>query len=183
MAQKYQMEALMASQDEIFQKDPEFESMLGKLSDEEYRLLKEDILAKGKIESPLVFWVPPALDIHCEYCLTKHVPSFSYNFGRPPLIVCSKCCNPYYWLDVKDFILIDGYNRYRIANELGMESVPTKCLLFETREEVKEWIAQNQLSRRNLDEKRRAYCLGLVSNRLSKPLGRPPLFIEISAQK
>lgn len=183
MSERYQMEALIASPEDLFQKDPEFEAMLGKLSDEEYRLLKEDILEKKKITNPLVFWVPPHVHVHCEHCGEKHTPKFTFVFGVKPKIFCTKCYREFWWLDIKDFVLIDGYNRYRIANELGMESLPTECIRLETRDDVKEWIAKNQYSRRNLSEKRRAYCLGLIAERLGKPVGRPPLFIEIAAQK
>lgn len=46
-------------------------------------------------------------------------------------------------------LIIDGMNRYRICKELGV-TPKFKELSFSCREEVKEWIVNNQLARRNL---------------------------------
>ena len=47
-------------------------------------------------------------------------------------------------------ILIDGYNRYRICEEHGIEYSVVKRE-FDVRDEVMLWIMRNQLSRRNLN--------------------------------
>lgn len=48
-------------------------------------------------------------------------------------------------------ILIDGHNRYEIAEKHGLE-FKTEEMEFTSRDDAKEWIIDNQLSRRNLDK-------------------------------
>lgn len=48
-------------------------------------------------------------------------------------------------------ILIDGHNRYEIAKKHGLE-FKTEEMEFTSRDDAKEWIIDNQLSRRNLDK-------------------------------
>lgn len=48
-------------------------------------------------------------------------------------------------------ILIDGHNRYEIAQKHGLK-FKTEEMEFESRDDVKEWIIDNQLDRRNLDK-------------------------------
>lgn len=48
-------------------------------------------------------------------------------------------------------ILIDGHNRYEIAEKHGLE-FKTEEMEFASRDDAKEWIIDNQLSRRNLDK-------------------------------
>lgn len=53
-------------------------------------------------------------------------------------------------LVVWDGVIIDGHNRYEICQRHGIEFDTTeRC--FASREEAKEWIARNQLARRNLN--------------------------------
>lgn len=54
-----------------------------------------------------------------------------------------------------DGILIDGHNRYEIAQKHGLE-FKTEEMGFSGRDDVKLWIIQNQLGRRNLDNYSRA---------------------------
>ena len=48
-------------------------------------------------------------------------------------------------------ILIDGHNRYEIAEKHGLE-FKTEEMEFTSRDDAKEWIIDNQLARRNLDK-------------------------------
>lgn len=48
-------------------------------------------------------------------------------------------------------IMIDGHNRYEIAEKHGLE-FKTEEMEFSSRDDAKEWIIDNQLSRRNLDK-------------------------------
>lgn len=52
-------------------------------------------------------------------------------------------------------ILIDGHNRYEIAKEYNID-FEVKEMEFGSRDEVKIWITQNQLGRRNLDAYQRS---------------------------
>lgn len=46
--------------------------------------------------------------------------------------------------------IVDGHNRYRIAQILGLDSVPVKSMFFSSRNAAKSWIIENQLGRRNV---------------------------------
>ena len=48
-------------------------------------------------------------------------------------------------------ILVDGHNRYEIAEKHGLE-FKTEEMEFSSRDDVKLWIIKNQLGRRNLDK-------------------------------
>ena len=50
-----------------------------------------------------------------------------------------------------DGIIIDGHNRFEICMEHGVE-FKIKEMHFESREEAKLWVLENQLGRRNLNE-------------------------------
>ena len=56
-------------------------------------------------------------------------------------------------------VLIDGHNRYEICHNHGIPfRVEEKD--FDSRDDVIEWIYQNQLSRRNLTDEKRTYLIG-----------------------
>jgi hypothetical protein len=48
-----------------------------------------------------------------------------------------------------DGTIVDGHNRYAIANDLGLPFT-TKALQFADLNECKEWMIRNQFGRRNL---------------------------------
>jgi hypothetical protein len=76
------------------------------------------------------------------------------------------------WANHDDTIM-DGHTRYEICEEEGL---PYKAvaLAFETRSEVLDWIADNQLGRRNLTAAKRAYLIGRKYNKAKKGKGKPP---------
>jgi hypothetical protein len=55
--------------------------------------------------------------------------------------------------------LIDGYNRYEICQKHGIE-FKTITLDFDSREDVVNWIIDNQLGRRNLTIEQKNYLIG-----------------------
>ena len=59
-------------------------------------------------------------------------------------------------------VVVDGHNRYRIANEHGLQFEVTK-ISFGDLDEVKEWISQRQVGRRNLQVQE---CAKLCKNYL-----------------
>ncbi len=74
---------------------------------------------------------------------------------REPLIIWEEEC-----------ILLDGHNRYAIAQELGIK-FPVKMMKFGSREEVLEWMAENQMGRRNLDAGQRGTIVAdIISNEI-----------------
>jgi ParB-like chromosome segregation protein Spo0J len=56
-------------------------------------------------------------------------------------------------------ILLDGYHRYKIAQEHGLEYKTVEVELPD-RDAAKEWILVNQLGRRNLTEQEASYYRG-----------------------
>jgi len=69
---------------------------------------------------------------------------------RDPLVV---------WND----ILIDGYNRYKICNEHDI-TYTTVSMEFNSREDVLDWIIENQLARRNLTPIEMSHFRGMLFN-------------------
>lgn len=74
------------------------------------------------------------------------------------------------WKDREENILIDGHNRYRICQD---NNLPFKTLFkeFKNLDEVKDWMIDNQLSRRNLTELQKSYLRGLQYSREKKSVG------------
>lgn len=68
-------------------------------------------------------------------------------------------------------IIVDGHNRYAILkrNRLPIE---THILHFEDIEEVKDWMIDTQLGRRNLTDEKRAYLIGMKYEREKLSQGR-----------
>lgn len=81
---------------------------------------------------------------------------------REPLIVWSKSDD--------EKILIDGHNRYQICSDNDI-SFKIKELNFKNKEEVKDWMIDNQLGRRNLNPDQMSYYRGLKYERLKQSKG------------
>lgn len=62
---------------------------------------------------------------------------------RDPLVI---------WNPSNNYILVDGHNRLKIAEELHMNSVPVSYKVFKDKAEAAEWILAHQSSRRNIEE-------------------------------
>jgi N6-adenosine-specific RNA methylase IME4 len=84
-------------------------------------------------------------------------------------------------------IIIDGYNRYTIAQKNKL-SFTTKKIQLKNRKEAKDWIIRNQLSRRNLTNEARSYYIGVLyrntkqnkNNNLKYGIERQNLHIDTS---
>lgn len=104
--------------------DPELEKLLPPLSKEDYQMLEQSLLQNGFMQysTRIQLWCPPEEE---ENDNDAH-PAKSY--------------------------IIDGHNRYRICQKHNID-LPSWCfdwLCFDTKEEVKKYIYENQLARRNL---------------------------------
>jgi N6-adenosine-specific RNA methylase IME4 len=66
--------------------------------------------------------------------------------------------------------IIDGHNRYEIAQKYGLE-FRVEAMEFEGEEEAKDWMDANQLGRRNLTPDQRKILIGRRYNRDKKPQG------------
>lgn len=65
--------------------------------------------------------------------------------------------------------LVDGHNRYRIAQKHGLEFEITEKE-FDSKEDVKDWMYKNQLGRRNLTPEMKDYCIGQIYRSEKKKL-------------
>jgi len=70
------------------------------------------------------------------------------------MVSCGECTVPLTIWPQKGgkAILVDGMNRLEVIQEHDLRMPKPIKINFETREEVKEWIVNNQLGRRNLNE-------------------------------
>ena len=69
-------------------------------------------------------------------------------------------------------VLIDGHSRYEICKKHGIQFQIIE-LDFDDRDDVIDWIYQNQLSKRNLTDEKRAYVLGCQYRHRKKRVGAP----------
>ena len=60
--------------------DPEFADKIPPLTEEEYRLLEENILADGKIISPLITWNGIIVDGHNRYRILQAHPEIPIDY-------------------------------------------------------------------------------------------------------
>lgn len=86
-------------------------------------------------------------------------------------IVLEGCRDPLtLWENKDSMVLVDGHNRYNICKKNNIEySVQIKD--FQDLEEVKEWMINNQLGRRNLTQDQTSYYRGLRYESLKKKKG------------
>lgn len=108
--------------------DPELQSLLPELSEEEQAALETSLLEEG-VREALVVW------------------------------------------DGEN-ILLDGHNRLAIAQKHGLP-YRIEAYTFETRDDARRWMLDNQLGRRNLTPEAFAYLLGLRYNSEKRTVGRP----------
>lgn len=67
-------------------------------------------------------------------------------------------------------ILIDGHHRYQICKKHNISFTTVETTL-ETREEVKNWIINNQLGRRNVTPEQRNYLIGKMYRETKRDIG------------
>lgn len=78
-------------------------------------------------------------------------------------------------------ILIDGHNRYEICTRNGIE-YDVEEMLFDSREDVMDWMDANQLGRRNLTRDQFTLLIGRRYNRVKKAHGGARESEEASGQ-
>jgi len=71
---------------------------------------------------------------------------------REPLIV-------WHNLDENAYVLVDGHNRFHICTKFGIK-FKTKISYFESKEDAKQWMINNQLGRRNLSVLQASFLRG-----------------------
>lgn len=110
--------------------DPEFASLIPPLSDEEFKRLEESILNEG-CRDAIVVWEQPK------------------GFGNADI---DNEADPYMLHEIP--VIVDGHNRYKICTE---HNIPFRVEYadLEDKEDVKLWMMNNQLARRNLTDLQR----------------------------
>lgn len=68
------------------------------------------------------------------------------------------------WGSGSEYTLVDGHNRFSISQKHGLD-FPFRILSFKDEEEVRDWMINNQLGRRNLSPEQLSYLRGLRYNR------------------
>lgn len=84
---------------------------------------------------------------------------------REPLLVWERISD-----NETEYVLIDGHNRYDICQRNKI-NYKTKIFNFEGIEQVKNWMIDNQLGRRNLNPEQVSYLRGLRYNREKQGFG------------
>lgn len=74
------------------------------------------------------------------------------------------------WKKENEFILVDGHNRYSICQKHNI-SFKTQTKDFTDIEEVKDWMINNQLGKRNVTEEVKSYLRGLQYKNEKKKQG------------
>ena len=59
--------------------DPEFQSQIPPLTDDEYKQLEENILKEGKLISPLIVWNNILVDGHNRYAILQKHPEIYFS--------------------------------------------------------------------------------------------------------
>lgn len=150
--------------------DAEFRAMLGELSPIETLALKESIELEGVREQATLWsqWVCPECG---EVAAPRYDPDGSIGCG---VYCCGNCgyemSDDQYHLAESTAVLVDGYNRAKIAKELDTD-LPVRFMVFQDRAAVKAWIARNQLGRRNIGPDKAAYCRGILYREVKQDIG------------
>ena len=80
---------------------------------------------------------------------------------REPLVV---------WKKDRDYILVDGHHRFKLCRRHGLD-FKMVIIEFADIQEVKSWMIDNQLGKRNVTELMKSYLRGLQYNRQKRGLG------------
>ena len=70
--------------------DPEFESRIPPLTDDEFQQLEENILADGVIISPIVVWEGVVIDGHNRFRIVEKHPHISFPLANDSLKTVTK---------------------------------------------------------------------------------------------
>jgi hypothetical protein len=123
--------------------------------------IKEQMIILPELESLI-----PALSVDEYEQLRTNID----NEGcREPLILWHR--------NSQDFVLIDGHNRYKICKELD-RNFDITVMEFPDIDDVKDWMINNQLGKRNVTDHVKSYLRGLQYNREKRKSGEPKAFLE-----
>ena len=131
----------------------ELKKLIPPLTSEEKAQLKENIIQHG-IKDPLTIWETKASLLRTE--VTLDTPDYEKLDGIDD--------------DETVYVLIDGHNRYEISKDTGIDFRFT-ITTFKALQEVKDYMINLQLGRRNLTPDQMSYLRGLRYNQLKKSRG------------
>lgn len=83
--------------------------------------------------------------------VTKLKESILREGCRDPIVV---------WKNDDGIYVVDGHNRTKVMKDIGKDKIKAVFLDFENKDQVKDWIITNQLSKRNLTKKEVDYYIG-----------------------
>ena len=129
---------------------PELRDLIPALAEDESKQLEENLLSYG-IKDPISVWETNAYNVL--ESLEDQSPSRELFGGFED--------------DSIVYILFDGHNRHRIALENGLDFKVNK-MSFNTLSDVKDYMINYQLGRRNLTAEQVSYLRGLKYNELKK---------------
>lgn len=85
----------IGAQDVDFRIDPEFQNKIPPISEEEFKQLRENILAAGEVYEPLVVWNGVLVDGHNRWKVIQEAPSVKW---RVRYIVCANKWAAFEWM-------------------------------------------------------------------------------------
>ena len=146
-----------------------FEALIPPLSEDEFKQLEANILQEG-IRDPLVVWV--RLKEFDKNSSTYKCYSDTDRYKNCDIVIgngvwrCDYCDHNPAMIEYEE-IIVDGHNRYRIAQKHGI-SYDVVEMDFADESEAMEWMDRNQIGRRNLSPDMMSYIRGRMYNRMKK---------------
>jgi hypothetical protein len=156
--------------------NPELKKHIPPLKPDEYQALEQSIINEG-CRDDIIIWYNKADEPEKKYCqncchdVISKLSNGSY-----------QCCECDATISLAKPTLVDGHNRFEICQRHDIE-FKTKILEFDNIEDVKDWIDENQLGRRNLTDDQRRLIIGRRYNREKKQGVRTDLTSGQNVQK
>jgi hypothetical protein len=156
--------------------DPEFRALCPPLTPDEYEQLTANLLADGCRE-PLVVWAGPPQQRRCPRCEAKgHETTLEESRALRLVLVGNRdeawqlrdqiewTCPRCRYTEQQPWTILDGHHRYQICQQHGLVFSLREVPRVTTRDEAIDWIIENQLGRRNLNEQQQWYLRGKRRN-------------------
>jgi hypothetical protein len=169
--------------------DPEFQALCPPLTPDEEEQLEANILADGCRE-PLVVWAGEDRRRVCPRCqATGHeqvleeqraapVANAVWQLNAQVAWTCPRCG----YTERQPWTILDGHHRYRICQRHALDFSIAEVSRVSTREEAVNWIIDNQLGRRNLNEAQQAYLRGKRYNLHKRKRADEPIPVQRGPQ-
>ena len=156
--------------------NPELKKHIPPLKPDEYQALEQSIIKEG-CRDAIIIWQNKGEEpekMHCKNC-NKDVKFILLDSSYQ----CSECDAT---ISLAKPTLVDGHNRFEICQRHDIE-FKTEIHEFDNIEDVKDWIDENQLGRRNLTDDQRRLIIGRRYNREKNQGARTDLTSGLNVQK